>query len=270
MFKDIENVINNIKNVKTMKTKEKIAISIDADLLGMIDSHVDGISIRSRSQAIEMLLRQSIKEEPTNTAVLLIHEKDMPSLFKEYNGFPLIQHHLNFLITNKIKKLFVIAKEAEKLKGILEESPKHIEIVMINDTKQEGTASALNLIRGKIDSDFVVINGDTFNDFELRKMIQKHKQSNKTATIGLISSKKPAHFGAVILDGEEIVEFKEKEQDSKSNVINAGIYVLKPTIFSYINDKARSLERDVFSLLASKRQLIGYFTHGDYVHAPEI
>lgn len=252
-----------------MQNKEKIAISIGKDLLEAIDSHVDGTNVRSRSQAIEMLLKQSIREEPVHTAVMLVHEKDIPCLFKECEGFPLVQHHLNFLINNRIGQLFIISKENQRLKGILSEVPKVLKVYLVNDEKQLGTSCALNLLRGKIDSDFVVINGDTFNDFDLRKMIQKHKQSNKIATIGLISSQKPTIFGSVMLDGEEIVEFREKEKASNSNIINAGIYILKPSIFQFITEKTKSLEKDIFPILAEKRQLLGYFTHGNYIHAPE-
>ena len=77
--------------------KTKIAISIDSSLLSSIDS----LSSSSRSQTIESLLKQALKQQPITTAALLIHKNDQKHLLKQIDGFPLIQHHFNFLIKNK-------------------------------------------------------------------------------------------------------------------------------------------------------------------------
>ena len=144
--------------------------------------------------------------------------------------------------------------------------PKYI--LKRNEKKQEGTASALKLLKGKIENDFIVINGDTFNDFDLRRMIQKHKQSGKVATIGLITSKKASKYGGILISGDEIIGIKDKDDSKDIFIINAGIYVFKPTIFKYIS-REKSLERDVFPKLVKEKQINGYFTHGFYIHAPE-
>ncbi len=231
-----------------MKTKEKIAISIDKSLLDEIDSFIDGSNISSRSQAIEVLVRKALKQSPLTTAVILIHQKELKYLVKEFNGLTLMQHHISFLLRNGIKRLFLVTKDGQFIEDIKKEIGKDIKIEVLNEKKQEGTASALKLLKGKIENDFIVINGDTFNDFDLRRMIQKHKQSGKVATIGLITSKKASKYGGIL--------------------INAGIYVFKPTIFKYIS-REKSLERDVFPKLVKEKQINGYFTHGFYIHAPE-
>jgi len=46
----------------TKLTKEKIAISLDKPLLTLLDALVDGITYRSRSQAIEHLLRKGLAQ----------------------------------------------------------------------------------------------------------------------------------------------------------------------------------------------------------------
>ena len=44
--------------------KKKIAISVDEPLLDIVDSYIDNTTIRSRSQSIEALIKQAIKQKP--------------------------------------------------------------------------------------------------------------------------------------------------------------------------------------------------------------
>ena len=72
----------------------------------------------------------------------------------------------------------------------------------------------------------------------------------------------------MILEGMNIIDFKEK-QETKSNIINAGIYILKPKVFEYFNKNTKSIEKDIFQLLAKKKELQGFFTYGRFIHLPD-
>jgi len=243
--------------------KEKIAISIDSSLLSLIDT----LSSTSRSNTIESLLKQAIKQQPITTAVLLIHKNDQKHLLKQIDSFPLIQHHFNFLTKNKIKHLYIITEPTETIQSLLKELPKNIKTELIPEKTSQGTASALSLLKNKIKHSFILINGDTFNDFKINNMITEHLNSNKLITMGLISSQTPHKRGAVTLDGNSVIDFKEK-QETPSNIINAGIYIIKPEIFSFLKNK-KSLEHEVFPGLSKQKQIQGFFTFGKFVHAPE-
>jgi NDP-sugar pyrophosphorylase family protein len=248
--------------------KEKIAISIDSELLSEIDSIVDGVKVRSRSQAIEVLLRESIKSKPVTTAVMLIHRDALDYLFKDFEGLPFIQHNLNFLIRNKFKELYIISCKDARLESLAEENIKGFKIFIVEENHPKGTAVALSLIKDKLSSDFLVLNGDTFNDFDLKRMIMKHKSGRSVCTMGLISSSSPSDFGSVVMDGELIVDFREKKE-AISNIINAGIYVFKPNVFLLYDEKTKSLEKDLFPKLAKLNLLQGFFTLGKYIHIPD-
>lgn len=248
--------------------KEKIAISLDNSLLPIVDAYVDNVTIRSRSQAIEFLLKKAIKERPVDTAVLLIRKNDQKYLFKEFEGFSLVQHNFNFMIKHKFKKLYIITERTEEIEDLIKELPKVIDIELIEEKNVNGTASALLLLKDKLKSNFILMNGDTFNDFALDNMIKEHLNNNKVVTIGLISSDSPSKKGSVILDGNLIIDFKEKEK-TKSYVVSAGVYVINPKIFSYYSKESKSLEKDIFPKLAKEKQLQGFFTWGKFVHMPE-
>ena len=100
-------------------------------------------------------------------------------------------------------------------------------------------------------------------------MIKKHNESNKLMTMGLMTRDKPSEYGSAILDGDLVIDFREKSEKKETHVVNAGIYIFKPEIFEFLDQNIVSLERDLFPKIARIKQLVGFFTHGEYMHLGE-
>jgi mannose-1-phosphate guanylyltransferase len=116
---------------------------------------------------------------------------------------------------------------------------------------------------------FLVINGDIFTDLSYKEMLQSHKEKNALATIALCKVEDQSRYGvAEIAEDNRITKFIEKppKGTTTSNLINAGVYVLSPTVFQYIpKRKAVSMERDVFPKLVEKGVLYGHIVHGLWI-----
>ena len=102
-------------------------------------------------------------------------------------------------------------------------------------------------LREQLKQPFVVMSGDTYNNFDLLRMAKKHLEMDNLATMGLMSIDKPSKYGNAVLDGDLIIDFQEKPKSAASNVVNAGIYIFKPEVFELF-ENVHSLERDLFSL----------------------
>ena len=137
--------------------------------------------------------------------------------------------------------------------------------VEIIEKDAKGNANALEQIKDKVKTSFIVMSGDIYNNFDLLKMIKKHLDIDKLATMGLMTREKTAGYGTAILDGDFIVDFQEKPKQSSTNIVNAGIYIFKPEVFELF-ENVSSLEKDLFPKLARMKQLIGFFTYGEYLH----
>ncbi len=107
------------------------------------------------------------------------------------------------------------------------------------------------------------MNGDTYNNFNLIKMINKHADTNKIATMGLITSDEPSKYMSVTLEGDSVLFVKDKQKTGY--IINAGIYIFNPEIFNYTKN-AKSMEIEVLPKLTQTNALQGYFTYGEYKH----
>lgn len=247
--------------------KPKIAISLDNSLLKAVDSKVDGSVIRSRSQAIEYFLKKGLQDQSVNTAVLLLKGEHQKFSLKEVHGNLLLNRQIEFFANHGIRQLFIVTQHSKSINQLLE----HISDAKINveivEKQAKGNAEALKAIKGKVNSSFVVMSGDTYNNFDLLKMIKKHILSEKLAAMGLMTREKTSSYGTAILDGDLIVDFQEKPKHYSTNIVNAGIYIFKPEIFElFENEKYFSLEKSLFPKLARMKQLVGFFTYGEYMH----
>ncbi len=245
--------------------KSKIAISVDNSLLKIVDSKVDGSIIRSRSQAIEYFMKKGLQEQSVSVAVLLLKGEHQEFALKNINGKSLIKQQIDFFSSHGIKTLYIVTQHTKNINLLLNEISNSKINVEILEKESKGNADALKAAKGKIGNNFIVMSGDTYNNFDLLKMIKKHAGSDKMATMGLMTREKASSYGTAILDGDLVVDFQEKPKHSSTNIVNAGIYIFKPEVFELFNGVI-SLEKDLFPKLARMKQLIGYFTYGEYVH----
>jgi mannose-1-phosphate guanylyltransferase len=116
---------------------------------------------------------------------------------------------------------------------------------------------------------FLVVNGDIFTDLSYKEIVEKHREKKAMVTIALCEVDDPSRYGvAEIAEDGHITKFIEKppKGTAPTNLINAGVYVLNPTVFQYIpKGRAVSMEREVFPKLVEKGALCGHVIHGVWI-----
>jgi len=249
--------------------KEKIAISLDKSLLAMVDSTIDNVSVVSRSQAISVLLQSALAKKYITQAVILLRADQLNLLFQDIKGKSFLEKQIEFLMNNGIETIYLVTGENPKLDLVRKTAKQYdINLEIVVEKKQKGNVAALELLQHTLRTNFVLLNGDTLNTFPLKKMIHFHLRNDKELTIGLTISSSSKGYNTVALEGDQIVDYKENTA-GKSSVIDAGIYICKPTLFSFISNRADVLEKDVWPKLCKEQQARGYFTYGEYVHLGE-
>lgn len=106
-----------------------------------------------------------------------------------------------------------------------------------------------------IDDTFVVANGDVLTDLDVSALVGFHRDRGAEATLHLIGVADPSSFGVVALDAAGRVEkFVEKPAPgtAPSNLVNAGTYVLEPSVLARIPaGEPTSIERVTFPRVAA-------------------
>ena len=115
-----------------------------------------------------------------------------------------------------------------------------------------------------IDDTFVVANGDVLTDLDVGALVAFHREVGAEATIHLIGVPDPSAFGVVALQDDGRVErFVEKPAPGTepSNLINAGTYVLEPSVLARIPAGQKvSIERVTFPAVVADGGLFALAT----------
>ena len=130
-----------------------------------------------------------------------------------------------------------------------------------------GTAGALTRLRGFFDDTFVLIYGDVLTDLDISSLVRFHQAKEALATVALFEVDDPSACGIVEMDDDcRIVRFVEKPAPgiTSSNLANAGIYVLEPSMIDHIPlDTFYDFGVHLFPALLDKgARLYGYVTRG--------
>ena len=138
----------------------------------------------------------------------------------------------------------------------------HVRVVV--EPEPGGTGGALIAAQEIIAPRFLLLNGDSFFDINLRALAAE--ASAHEALVALHRVSDPGRYGTVELKGKEILRFREKSADVRDPaLINAGIYALRRSIIQCIGLLPCSIEIDIFPILAEKGQLAGTVHEGYFV-----
>lgn len=101
-----------------------------------------------------------------------------------------------------------------------------------------GTGNAAEMAQPFVNDKFLLIYGDLlFSEDVLKQLMQKHEAQETEAAMGVVHVDKPENYGIVELENngkiKKIIE-KPAPCETRSNLANAGLYVLNADIFKTI------------------------------------
>lgn len=128
-----------------------------------------------------------------------------------------------------------------------------------------GTGGALRYAAEVLQEQFLLLNGDSFFDFNLLDLSTRVVDGNVLARLALRQVPDASRYGAVELDADRIVAFRERPESPGPGLVNGGVYVLSREILKHIGEGACSLERDIFPSLAGERSIVGFAYEGFFL-----
>lgn len=182
-----------------------------------------------------------------------LNGKPKPILkFKNYVFFDLLIRNFCRYDINKIYILAgyrgnLIKKKYHKKKINL------VDIECIVEKKPLGTAGSLSQLKNKITNDFIVINGDTYFDIDLSKVIKFPLINNQIlmSLVNNINYKSNSKLKSLSLKSKTV------RYDVRSNLINGGIYKFKKSFLNIVKKENTSLETDLLPNFIKKNIVKG-------------
>jgi mannose-1-phosphate guanylyltransferase len=129
-----------------------------------------------------------------------------------------------------------------------------------------GSAGTLAANRAWIDAEemFLACYADNLTDFDLRSLVQAHREGGTVATWTVFHSERPSAGGVVEVDeAGTVVGFHEKPANPVSDLVNAGMYAFHPSVLDEIDGPPpRDIGYDLLPRLVGRAKAIpveGYF-----------
>jgi len=185
----------------------------------------------------------------------------VPKPIVEFASKPSIIHQIEALVKVGVTEVVLAVNYQPDLMSACMsawEKKLNVKITYSQETEPLGTAGPLKLAEKLLnDSEpFFVLNADVICSFPFADLLAFHKKHGKEGTIMVTKVDEPSKYGVVVATEEGKIErFVEKPKVYVGNKINAGIYILNPSVLNRIELRPTSIEKEVFPEMVKEGQL---------------
>ena len=205
----------------------------------------------------------------------------IPKPLVDVNGKPLLMHLLEIFLTQGFDDLYILAGYKSSLikryfmdytldeKSVrIDMKTRNVEFVdqvnsnLKSDWKVTIVESGLETLTGgrikhalpylEENENFILTYGDGLANINIESLVRTHLEHGKLATVTAVSP--PGRFGALSLEGNNVVDFLEKPVGHGS-FINGGFFVLNKRVIQYIKDESTVFEEEPLRKLAIAGEL---------------
>lgn len=160
-----------------------------------------------------------------------------PKPLLQINGKPILEIILEQCIQSGIHNFYIsVHYLAEKIISYFGDGSKwDVSISYLHEEKPLGTAGALKLLPSDFQKSIVLINGDVLTKLNFHNLLKYHAINSADITICAREQILSSPYGVIEVDG---INFKSMvEKPSFRQLVNAGIYVLRPSTIGLIREK---------------------------------
>lgn len=265
--------------------KRRITITLDEKILKNVDSVIDRLYIRNRSQAIGFLIEKTLGENKTAVILATGPSNYLRISKNEYRSTArikdatVIEIAIKNLRENGFKNIFVVGEQPvlSSIFNIIGDGGRYgVKIKFAEDKDPPGTAASLRLLKGDIKNTFLVVFGDIiFSKMDIKKLWTHHFKHPAITTLMVRSSPLtlggstiPIKKSPLKVEGNTIVKVYPKlskplKELKDSAIIFSSIFVSEPEIMEYMGE---SLENNIFPQLADKGFLYSYLSSEEEIH----
>ncbi|MDP4007009.1 MAG: sugar phosphate nucleotidyltransferase, partial [bacterium] len=129
--------------------------------------------------------------------------------------------------------ILVIGYKGEAIKKYFGPLYKGMKLTYVWQEEQLGTGHAAKLALPHLKGRFLLMYGD---DLYAKADIEKLLQRCPSILLGRVDN--PSQFGVAVTEGERVKELVEKPKNPESNLVNAGLYCLDPSVFNIDIEKS--------------------------------
>lgn len=152
--------------------------------------------------------------------------------------------------------------KVEMMKFYFSQLEHHYDIEFFQEDKPLGTIGSVALLKGKINTPFIVSNCDIFIDQDFRDVYDYHKENENDITIVTAVKTQRIPYG-VIETGEDGLMIGLTEKPDNTFMFNTGVYILNPNLIEEIPVGQMYHITDLIECVKAKGGRVGCFPVSD-------
>ncbi len=187
-------------------------------------------------------------------------------------GRPFLEHNIESLKESGIKDIIMLVGwRAQRIREHFGDGKDFgVRIEYVEQKERLGTAHAIGMIKDKVDSPFFCMYGDVVLTKESVRGIVEHHKKVKGSIMALTTVEDPKRYGVIMVRDGVVTGISEKPEVPETNTVNAGAYLLDPSIFDAIAETRKSPRgefeiTDAFRTVMSRAHLYAYVLSGDWI-----
>lgn len=187
------------------------------------------------------------------------YTKILPKPLIPIGDIPITEHIINRFNEYGCKDFTLIVNHKKNMiKAYFNEIEKNYTVSYADEDIPLGTGGGLSLLKGKINSTFILSNCDILIDTDYEKLYKFHKKENNLITMICSLKHIKIPYGVVeINDKGEIDEMKEKPE--LSFFTNTGVYIAEPKIIEELKENEKIGFPDIINKYKELGEKIGIY-----------
>jgi D-glycero-D-manno-heptose 1,7-bisphosphate phosphatase len=186
------------------------------------------------------------------------------------NGKPLLDHLIQRAVRFGFTDIVLLAgylgdQVLARYAGVQRIAGRDAHVRVVVEGEAAGTGGALRYLDGIAERYFLLMNGDSWFDIDLRTFVDAPPVKPTLAKIALRRLENSGRYGGVTLNRDRILDFAAAGAGDGEGLINAGIYLVSRELIDVVRQIPCSLERDVFVPLAKEGRLSGVPYEGTFI-----
>ncbi|MBH1942475.1 NTP transferase domain-containing protein [Mobilitalea sibirica] len=164
------------------------------------------------------------------------YTKILPKPLIPIGEIPIVEHIMNRFHENCSNEFYlVINHKKNMIKAYFGETEKDYKVNYVEETKPLGTGGGLSLLKGKIDTTFILSNCDILIEEDYEKIYQYHKKEKNLIT--MVCSLKNIKIPYGVIEINETGEIEEmREKPVYSFFTNTGMYIVEPIVIEELEE----------------------------------
>lgn len=187
------------------------------------------------------------------------YTKILPKPLIPIGEIPIAEHIINRFYRHGSDQFYLVVNHKKNMiKAYFNEIEKAYKVDYVDEDKPLGTGGGLSLLKGKIDSTFILSNCDILIEEDYEKIYNYHKKENNLITMVCSLKNIKIPYGVIeISETGEIESMKEKPE--LSFFTNTGMYIVEPKIIEELDEDKPIGFPDIIEQYKAKGEKIGVY-----------